>query len=93
MAAEIKPEAFADERISLEGRRFLRATGVREILRFEETLVVLRMTERLLVVRGTRLALRSLAPEDGRVELRGGIEGLSYEQGGQEKGLLRRLFG
>jgi hypothetical protein len=45
------------------------------------------------VVRGEGLALRSLAPEDGRVELRGKVESLSYAQGGQEKGLLRRLFG
>lgn len=93
MAAENKSEAFAEEKLTLEGRRLLRATGVKEILRFDETLVVLRMAERLLVVRGEGLALRSLAPEDGRVELRGGIEGVSYEQGGQEKGLLRRLFG
>ena len=82
-----------DERVSLDGRQVLRATGVKDILRFDETMVVLRMAERLLVVRGEGLALRSLAPEDGRVELRGRIDGLSYEQGGQEKGLLRRLFG
>ena len=82
-----------DERINLEGRSLLRANGVKEILRFDETMVVLRMTDCVLLVRGEGLALRSLAPEDGRVELRGRVDGLSYEQGGQEKGLLRRLFG
>lgn len=93
MAAENKQELVLDERISLEGRRVLRASGVTEILRFDETLVVLRMADCVLLVRGEGLALRSLAPEDGRVELRGRVDGLSYEQGGQEKGLLRRLFG
>ena len=93
MAAEIKQEARMDERINLEGRSLLRANGVKEILRFDETMVVLRMTDCVLLVRGEGLALRSLAPEDGRVELRGRVDGLSYEQGGQEKGLLRRLFG
>ena len=93
MGAEMRPEAFSDERVSLEGRRMLRATGVKEILRFEEALVVLQTAEGLLVVRGEGLALRSLAPEDGRVEVRGKVESLSYAQGGQEKGLLRRLFG
>ena len=93
MAAEMKPEAFSDERVSLEGRRLLRATGVKEILRFEEALVVLQTAEGLLVVRGEGLSLGRLDPEDGRVELRGRVAGLSYEQGGQEKGLLRRLFG
>ncbi|MBQ1410719.1 MAG: YabP/YqfC family sporulation protein [Oscillospiraceae bacterium] len=93
MAAEIKAEVFSDERIHLEGRRVLRATGVKEILRFDETTVVLRLTERLLVVRGAGLSLRSLVPEDGQVELRGRVDALGYEQGGQEKGLFRRLFG
>lgn len=93
MAAENKPEAFADERVTLEGRRVLRATGVKEILRFDDTVVVLRTADRLLVIRGEALALSRLSPEDGRVEVRGQVEGLSYEQGGQEKGLLRRLFG
>ena len=32
-------------------------------------------------------------PEEGRVEVRGRVDGLSYEQGGTHKGLLRRLFG
>lgn len=93
MAAEIKQEAVSDERVTLEGRRVLRVTGVKEILRFDETLVVLQAADSLLVVRGEGLALRSLAPEDGRVEVRGRVDGLSYEQGGPEKGLLRRLFG
>lgn len=93
MAAESRQELLSDERVILEGRRFLRATGVKEILRFDETLVVLRTVDCLLVVRGEGLVLRSLAPEDGRVEVRGQVDGLSYERGGQEKGLLRRLFG
>ena len=87
-----KPEA-AEERLVLEGRRVLRATGIREILRFDETAVVLRAGDRALIVRGEGLALRSLTPEEGRVEIRGRVDGLSYEQGGPEKGLLRRLFG
>ena len=87
-----KPET-AEERLVLEGRRVLRVTGVREVLRFDETAVVLRTGDRVLVVRGEGLALRSLTPEEGRVEVRGRVDALSYEAGGAEKGLLRRLFG
>ena len=93
MAEEMKPEHFSDERVSLEGRRLLRASGIKEVLRFEDSCVVLRTADRLLVVRGEGLALGRLDPENNRVELRGKVTGLSYEQGGQEKGLLRRLFG
>lgn len=93
MAAENKSETFSGERVTLDGRRLLRATGVKEVLRFDDTVVVLQTADRLLVVRGEALALSRLSPEDGQVEVRGQVDGLSYEQGGQEKGLLRRLFG
>ena len=75
----------------LEGRRLLRVTGVREVLRFDETAVVLRTADRLLVVRGEALALRSLTPEEGRVEVRGRIEALGYQQGAAQR--RRRLLG
>lgn len=88
-----RPEPALEERLSLEGRRVLRVTGVREILRFDESMVVLQTADRLLVVHGQGLALRQLAPEEGRVEVRGKVEGLRYEAGGPKGGLLRRLFG
>lgn len=88
-----RTEPGAEERLCLEGRRLLRVTGVKEVLRFDESAVVLRTGDRLLVVRGQGLALRQLTPEAGRVELRGLVEALSYEQGGRPGGLLRRLFG
>ena len=88
-----RQETGPEERLVLEGRRVLRVTGIREILRFDETAVVLRTGDRALIVRGEGLTLRSLTPEDGKVEVRGKVEALSYDQAGPEKGLLRRLFG
>lgn len=93
MEAEKKQSPAAGERLVLEGRQVLRISGIREVLRFDENAVVLQTADRLLLIRGEALALRSLTPEEGHVELRGRIEALSYEQGGQEKGLLRRLLG
>ena len=86
-------EQSPEERLSLEGRRLLRVTGVKEVLRFEESAVVLRTGDRLLLVRGEGLSLRRLSPDEGCVELRGRIDALSYEQGGDRRSLLRRLFG
>ena len=89
-----RQDPAAEERLSLEGRRVLRVTGIREVLRFDESAVVLRTADRLLLVRGEGLALRQMAPDEGRVEIRGRVEGLSFEQGGGSSGgLLRRLFG
>ena len=80
-------------RLELEGRRRLTVTGVGEVLRFDEALVVLRAAGQLLVVHGEGLTLRQLAPQEGRVELRGLVESLGYEQPARGKGLLRRLLG
>lgn len=93
MAAENKQEAILSERLSLEGRRVLKATGVREVLRFDDSAVVLQTADRLLIVRGEGLSLRQLAPEEGRVEVRGQIEALGYQQGGENRSLLKRLLG
>ena len=89
----VKPENTIDERLILDGRQTLRVTGVKEVLRFDPDLVVLRTGDRLLVVRGGGLALRRLSPDEGRVEVRGRVDSLSYEQDAARGGLLRRLFG
>jgi sporulation protein YabP len=79
--------------LTLDGRQVLRVTGVKEVLRFDPDAVVLRMADRLLIVRGGGLALRGMSPEEGRVELRGRVDSLSYEQDAARDGLLRRIFG
>ena len=90
---DARQEAVLAERLSLDGRRTLRVTGIREVLHVEETAIVLRTADRLLTVRGEGLVLRQLAPEEGRVELRGRIEALFYGEEAGRGGLLRRLFG
>ena len=93
MAAEKKQDTGSEERLCLEGRRLLRVTGVKEVLRFDESAVLLRSGDRLLAVRGQELRLRQLAPEEGRVEIRGQVEALVYQQAAGPGGLLKRLFG
>ncbi len=93
MTNEKNTEAASEERLSLEGRRLLRVTGVREVLRIEDEAVVLQTQDQLLVVRGRELRLRQLTPQEGRVELRGRVDALSFEQDAASRGLLRRLLG
>lgn len=88
-----KQESAADEHLVLDGRQALRVTGVKEVLRFDPDTVVLRTGDSLLVVRGGGLALRRLSPDEGRVEVRGRVDALSYEQDAARGSFLRRLFG
>ena len=97
MAAENRPTGkqapVQEERLTLEGRQLLRVTGIREVLRFDETEVILQTAENLLAVRGSGLALRQLTREGGLAEIRGQIDAVSYGQRVEQGGLLRRLFG
>ena len=79
--------------LSLDERERLTVTGVSEIVHFDDAAVVMRQDMELLVVRGEDLALRLLEPGAGKVEVRGRIGALSYEQGASKGGFLRRLFG
>lgn len=79
--------------LRLEQRNRLTVTGVQEVLRFEAQTVVLRLEAGLLLVFGEGLALKQLAPEEGRLEVRGTlVNALRYEQA-PSKGLLRRILG
>ncbi len=90
---ESRPDSAAGHRLELEGRKALTVTGVKEVLRFDESIVVLRAAEQLLVVRGEGLRLLQLAPQAGRVEIRGRVDLLGYEGDRQARRPLRRLFG
>ena len=45
--------------LSLDGREELKVTGVSEVLRFDETVVILRIGESTLSVHGSGLRLRT----------------------------------
>ncbi len=95
MASGTKPGAAPalPRRLTLEERERLTVTGVGEIVHFDETAVAMRQGEDLLVVRGEGLALRKLEPGEGKVEVRGRLISLAYEQAQGKGGFLRRLIG
>ena len=95
MASGTKPGAAPalPRRLTREERERLTVTGVGEVVHFDETAVAMRQGEDLLVVRGEGLALRKLEPGEGKVEVRGRLISLAYEQAQGKGGFLRRLIG
>ena len=79
--------------LTMDERDRLTVTGVNEIVHFDGAAVVMRQDRDLLVVRGEELTLRQLEPVAGKVEVRGRLSGLSYEQAPGRGGFLRRLLG
>ena len=86
-------EALLPHRLILDERRHLEVTGVKEVLRFDETQVLLRTMKGLLGLQGEGLRLQTLNPEGGRVVVDGTVNTISYLGEGTKGGILKRLLG
>ena len=79
--------------LRMTGRQKLAMTGVTEVVRFEDTLVVLRTELGELMVRGEQLKLQTLSVEGGQMAVEGKISALVYEEPRQSGSWLSRLLG
>ena len=73
-------------------QRFV-ATGVSEILRFDDSAVALKTVRGLLLIKGEGLHLKSLLPQGGEITVLGTVRELTYTGVHPGRGLLARLFG
>ena len=83
---------MAEQKLSLEERGRLLVTGVDQVVRFEEELVVLNTGLGTLHVHGQELKLQDLSLEGGRAAVEGRINALIFEEI-RQRGGLGRLFG
>ena len=79
-------------RLSMTDRKALTMTGVTEVVRFEETLVVLQTVLGTLMVHGQDLKLKTLSLDGGQVAVDGTVTALIYEEPRQTFS-WRRMFG
>jgi len=86
-------ESTGGQTLQLQERNKLTMTGVCEVVRFEENLVVLQTNLGLLNIHGQDLQLKNLSLEGGRVDVEGTVSALSYEEPRQHTGWLRGLLG
>ncbi len=79
--------------ITLDKREKLSASGVTDVLSFDEENIVAQTDKGMLVIRGSDLHINSLDLDKGELSVDGNVTCLSYEEesmGGS--GFLRRLF-
>ena len=81
------------QNIILESRKRLHISGVEEILRFDDTLVVMKTVLGELFVRGERLHVDALSVESGDLSVTGEISELGYAESAERSGFWSRLFG
>lgn len=82
---------MAEQKLSLEDRSRLTLTGVSQVVRFEEELVVLETELGTLHVHGRELKLQDLSLEGSRAAVEGQISALIFEEP-RARGGWGRLF-
>jgi len=80
-------------KLTLNERKELTATGVEEVVSFDEDTVILKTQLGTLVIHGKGLQLKNLSVESGQVSVTGTVSAMIYEEPRPAGGILRRLFG
>lgn len=79
--------------ITLDNREKLQASGITDILSFDEETIVAQTNDGILIIRGSNLHITSLNLEKGSLIADGSVTGLNYDnETAQSGGLLSRLF-
>ena len=81
------------QNIILENRKKLNISGVEEILRFDDTLIVMKTVLGELFVRGTLLHVEKLSVESGELSVTGEVTELGYAESAERGGFWSRVFG
>ena len=85
---------YAHHQLTFDGRERLTVTGVEDVERFDENMIVMSTSAGTLVVSGENLHIGKLSLDGGELHVDGQIDALQYEeQGAGRGGLLSRLFG
>lgn len=84
-------EMSGNQSLRMENRQKLTMTGVSEVLRFEENLVVLQTELGQLHIHGQGLQLKNLSQEGGQAAVEGLIAALIFEEP-RQGGIFSRLF-
>ena len=79
--------------LSLENREKLSISGVEDVKGFDESVVELITSRGALTVRGEGLHIDMIDLELGRLEVRGHVAELSYDESEPRHGFWARLFG
>lgn len=80
--------------ITLNRREKLQATGVTDVLSFDEENIVAQTDMGILILRGYNLHILNLNLEKGSLDVDGTIQNISYDDGDYDKkgSILSRIF-
>ena len=80
-------------RLELTGRERLTVSGVEDVERFDENMIVMSTSAGTLVISGEGLHIGKLTLDGGELHVDGRVDAMSYEETVRGGGLFGRLFG
>ena len=83
------------QNIILENRNKLSVSGVKDVISFDDELVIIETELGLLTVKGNNLKINKLSIDTGEVSVEGEISNLGYSdptKKSQEQGLFSKIF-
>lgn len=83
------------QNIVLENRNKLNVSGVKDVISFDDELVIIETELGLLTVKGDNLKINKLSIDTGEVNVEGEISNLGYSdptKKSQEQGLFSKIF-
>ncbi|MFW6022514.1 MAG: sporulation protein YabP [Halanaerobiaceae bacterium] len=80
------------QNLTLNDRKFLAISGVKEVISYNEDKVLLQTTQGIMDIKGNELNIQKLNLDEGNVKIEGLIISLIYTDKTKEKGILKKLF-
>ena len=93
MASSYENPAYTSHQLTLEGRERLTVSGVEDVERFDENMIVMSTSAGTLVISGEGLHIGKLTLDGGELHVDGRVDAMSYEETIRGGGLFGRLFG
>lgn len=98
MIEDKKLTSVSNQNIYLENREKLNISGVKDVLSFDDQMVILETELGLLTIKGENLRINKLSIDTLDVSIDGAINSLTYSEGGSDKrgakgnSFLNKLF-
>ena len=93
MAYEEKYTSALPHSIVLEGRRKLSVSGVEDVERFDEEVIIAGTPKGTLLIKGHEMQMEKLSLDSGEIVVEGTIDSLEYEDDVRpSEGFFSRLF-
>lgn len=67
-------------------------SGVKEVLTFENNLIVIALSEKTVTVKGENLRINELDLNGGKLSASGTVTGIMYSKGREKLSMLKKMF-